>query len=77
MNLSTAVRSRLMTQHKLFKSDAVLTDTCDVAEQLSHDLVEVRLANRIKVVFAVASAFDQAGDSQKTQVMADCGLALS
>ena len=60
----------ILRQHVIVEADFIVR-IADVGKQFSDDSVEVNLPHRIEVVFAVATGFNQTGDAQQREVMAD------
>ena len=66
----------VLFEHKITESERLACFGGHIGKKLAHDPVKVFTPHGIKIVFAVASSFDQAGDSQECQVMADRWLTL-
>ena len=65
-----------LSDQKVPKTDR-LAIVDHVGEQLTHDVVEVVLLDRIEVVLAIAARLNHLRHSQQSEVMADSGLALA
>jgi len=67
----------VLGHNEVLKAEFVALWIADRCEKLTHKLMKMLFANRIKIVLAVASGFDDPGNPQQGQVMADGWLALA
>jgi hypothetical protein len=54
----------------------LLGGVADRGEKIQQQIAEVVGSDTVEIVFALASRFDESGDSEESQVMADGGLTL-
>lgn len=67
----------VLGNNEVLEAEFITLGVADRGEQLADQLMEMLFTNRVKVVLAVATWLNDAGDAEQGQVMADGRLALA
>lgn len=70
-------RSGVVSKGVVVKADFLRCLAEESGEQVRDEAAELVSADRVKIVFPVPAGFDEAGDSQQGEVVADGGLTLA